>query len=70
MTDPGDVPAASYEQSGHRLMRPDKLGRLLAETLGDDSWRDLDVKLIAGGKSNLTFELIGSAGSRVLRRPG
>ncbi|MET7425564.1 phosphotransferase family protein [Dactylosporangium sp. NPDC005555] len=51
------------------LVRPDRVGPLLADALGDDRWRDLDVTLIAGGKSNLTFELAGPAGSVVLRRP-
>ncbi|MEV4509295.1 phosphotransferase family protein [Dactylosporangium sp. NPDC049525] len=51
------------------LVRPDRLGPVLAAALGDDDWREFDVTLIAGGKSNLTFELTGPAGSVVLRRP-
>ncbi len=51
------------------LVRPDRLGPVLAAALGDDGWRELDVTLIAGGKSNLTFTLTGAAGSLVLRRP-
>lgn len=51
------------------LTRPDVVGPLLAGILGDEAWRDPVVRLIAGGKSNLTFELACSAGSVVLRRP-
>lgn len=51
------------------LVRPDRLGPVLAERLGDDAWRELDVRLISGGKSNLTFELTSTAGSVILRRP-
>ncbi len=72
MTNPGDIPAPGHrltDRDVRELVRPDKLGRLLSETLGDDGWRDLDAKLIAGGKSNLTFELLSPAGSLVLRRP-
>jgi aminoglycoside phosphotransferase (APT) family kinase protein len=52
-----------------RLARPDRLGRALADCLGDQAWRTLDVTLISGGKSNLTFELTSPAGSVILRRP-
>lgn len=51
------------------LVRPERLGALLAETLHDDSWTKLSASLIAGGKSNLTFELVSPAGSLILRRP-
>jgi aminoglycoside phosphotransferase (APT) family kinase protein len=51
------------------LTRPGLVGPLLADVLGDEAWRDLEVSLIAGGKSNLTFELSCPAGSVVLRRP-
>jgi aminoglycoside phosphotransferase (APT) family kinase protein len=37
--------------------------------LGDESWRDCTVSLIAGGKSNLTFRVEAAAGAVVLRRP-
>jgi aminoglycoside phosphotransferase (APT) family kinase protein len=51
------------------LIRPDDLGLLLAERLGDDRWRSFETRLITGGKSNLTFELNSVAGSLILRRP-
>ncbi|KAA0016772.1 phosphotransferase family protein [Antrihabitans cavernicola] len=46
-----------------------ELWRLLADTLGDDAWLHADAKLIAGGKSNLTFELTAGNRSVILRRP-
>jgi aminoglycoside phosphotransferase (APT) family kinase protein len=51
------------------LVRPDLLGPRLAEVTGDEAWNALEVALIAGGKSNLTFELRSTAGALVLRRP-
>jgi aminoglycoside phosphotransferase (APT) family kinase protein len=51
------------------LVRPGRLGPLLADTLRDDSWTELTASLIAGGKSNLTFELTSPAGVLILRRP-
>ena len=44
------------------LTRPDLVGPLLAGILGDERWRDPEVRLISGGKSNLTFELTSAAG--------
>ena len=57
---PGDVAA---------LVRPDLLGPALAGALGDEAWREVEARLITGGKSNLTFELSSSAGHLILRRP-
>jgi aminoglycoside phosphotransferase (APT) family kinase protein len=51
------------------LVRPKVLGALIAETLHDSSWKQLSASLIAGGKSNLTFELSSPAGQLILRRP-
>jgi aminoglycoside phosphotransferase (APT) family kinase protein len=51
------------------LARPDLVGALLADRLGDDRWSAATARLISGGKSNLTFELASPAGSAVLRRP-
>ncbi|SNQ50604.1 Aminoglycoside phosphotransferase [Frankia canadensis] len=51
------------------LTRLDLVGPLLADAVGDDAWRGVEARLIAGGKSNLTFELVSAAGSMVLRRP-
>jgi aminoglycoside phosphotransferase (APT) family kinase protein len=48
---------------------PKVVGPYLADQLGDPIWRDSDVRLLSGGKSNLTY--LVSAGDRelVLRRP-
>jgi aminoglycoside phosphotransferase (APT) family kinase protein len=51
------------------LIRPDLVGPALARALGDARWERLEAALIAGGKSNLTFELTSDAGTVVLRRP-
>lgn len=51
------------------LVRRDRLGPVVAEAMGDQRWRSLDAALIAGGKSNLTFELTSEAGALILRRP-
>jgi aminoglycoside phosphotransferase (APT) family kinase protein len=51
------------------LARPNVLGPVLAATTEDDRWRDCRATLIAGGKSNLTFELSSAAGELILRRP-
>ena len=48
---------------------PDVVGPLLAEALHDDRWRECDVALISGGKSNLTYRVGSDAGELVLRRP-
>jgi aminoglycoside phosphotransferase (APT) family kinase protein len=53
----------------HDLTRPERLGPVLAQVTGDDRWRHHDVRLVTGGKSNLTFELSCGAGSLILRRP-
>jgi aminoglycoside phosphotransferase (APT) family kinase protein len=51
------------------LVKPSVLGRLLVDATGIEEWREFEVTLIAGGKSNLTFELTSAAGSLILRRP-
>ena len=51
------------------LIRPDLVGPALARALEDARWERLEAALIAGGKSNLTFELTSDAGTVVLRRP-
>lgn len=58
---PPDVPAG--------VTRLDRLGPALARTLGDDAWRECSATLVAGGKSNLTFEVTSGAGTVILRRP-
>lgn len=51
------------------LVRPDLLGPALADATGDEDWLLVEVRLITGGKSNLTFELSSAAGQLILRRP-
>ena len=45
------------------------VGPYLAAQLGDDAWHDCEVRLVSGGKSNLTFYVSSAAGEVVLRRP-
>jgi aminoglycoside phosphotransferase (APT) family kinase protein len=45
------------------------VGDYLTTQLDDAAWRDCDIELIAGGRSNLTFFVTSSAGAVVLRRP-
>ena len=45
------------------------VGPHLAEVLHDARWRDCQVALISGGKSNLTYRVASDAGEVVLRRP-
>ncbi|MFF6804521.1 phosphotransferase [Streptomyces sp. NPDC012616] len=51
------------------LVALDRLGPALAEAVGDDRWREAEATLLAGGKSNLTFEITSAAGAVILRRP-
>jgi aminoglycoside phosphotransferase (APT) family kinase protein len=51
------------------LLHPTRLGPVLAAATGDERWATFEAQLIAGGKSNLTFELRSAAGDLVLRRP-
>jgi aminoglycoside phosphotransferase (APT) family kinase protein len=48
---------------------PEIVGPYLAQVLHDPRWRDCDVRLISGGKSNLTYRVACDAGEVVLRRP-
>jgi aminoglycoside phosphotransferase (APT) family kinase protein len=48
---------------------PEVIGPHLAEALHDPRWRECQVALIAGGKSNLTYRVASDAGEVVLRRP-
>jgi aminoglycoside phosphotransferase (APT) family kinase protein len=65
VTAPDDSLAALTEQAAPRAA----VGDYLAGELGDDSWRDSQLELISGGKSNLTFGVSSAAGQVVLRRP-
>ncbi|MGW0816990.1 phosphotransferase family protein [Streptomyces viridiviolaceus] len=51
------------------LVPLDRLGPALAEAVDDDRWREAEATLLAGGKSNLTFEITSAAGAVILRRP-
>lgn len=46
-----------------------ELGPIVAAATGDGRWNSLEAVLVAGGKSNLTYELTSEAGSLILRRP-
>lgn len=48
---------------------PQVVGPYLAEQLGDDTWRECSVELIAGGRSNLTYLVTANGKELVLRRP-
>jgi aminoglycoside phosphotransferase (APT) family kinase protein len=51
------------------LLHPTRLGPVLAEATADERWATFEAQLVAGGKSNLTFELHSAAGELILRRP-
>lgn len=51
------------------LIRPKVIAAALANRLDDRRWLQMTVRLISGGKSNLTFELNCAAGQLILRRP-
>lgn len=51
------------------LVRLDRLAPALIAATGDERWGKTTVTLIAGGKSNLTYELRSPAGALILRRP-
>lgn len=46
-----------------------RLAPALVEATGDERWNQLELELISGGKSNLTFFVRSDAGELVLRRP-
>lgn len=48
---------------------PQLVGRWLAERTGEPAWRDCQVELIAGGKSNLTYRVSAGSAEVILRRP-
>jgi aminoglycoside phosphotransferase (APT) family kinase protein len=48
---------------------PEVVGPYLADVLHDERWRQCDVALISGGKSNLTYRIASDAGEVILRRP-
>jgi aminoglycoside phosphotransferase (APT) family kinase protein len=68
-------PSAFSDPTAQRLepittgAEPEVVGPHLAEVLYDPRWRDCQVALISGGKSNLTYRVASDAGEVVLRRP-
>jgi aminoglycoside phosphotransferase (APT) family kinase protein len=64
-----------YDPTAQRLERittgadPAIVGPMLADLLHDQAWRECDVALISGGKSNLTYRVACDAGEVILRRP-
>ena len=48
---------------------PAVVGPYLAETLAEPAWKDCEVRLISGGKSNLTYLVTAGDRELVLRRP-
>jgi aminoglycoside phosphotransferase (APT) family kinase protein len=51
------------------LVDLDALGSVLTSLTKDERWFSIHAKLISGGKSNLTIELLSDAGAVILRRP-
>ena len=51
------------------LTAPDRLGPALAGATADERWISHRSRLVSGGKSNLTFEVVSEAGTLILRRP-
>ncbi|MFC6152851.1 phosphotransferase family protein [Nocardioides yefusunii] len=47
----------------------DVIASAVAAATGDNRWNSLDMNLVTGGKSNLTYFLESAAGTLVLRRP-
>jgi aminoglycoside phosphotransferase (APT) family kinase protein len=66
---------ASSDPTAQRLepivtgAEPELIGPHLAQVLHDERWRDCQVALISGGKSNLTYRVASDAGEVILRRP-
>ena len=63
------MPESSSSVGHDALVSTARLGLALADATGDNRWRDVDMVLLTGGKSNLTFELRSPAGELILRRP-
>lgn len=68
---PGRRGDRSAGSAGAATAAADKavVGPYLARVLDDDRWARCDVRLIAGGMSNLTYIVSCAAGEVVLRRP-
>jgi hypothetical protein len=48
---------------------PGRVGRWLAQRLGDPGWSDRELRIVGHGRSNLTFRVDSAVGAVVLRRP-
>lgn len=64
-----DDPTAQRLERITRGAEPAIVGPYLAEVLYDERWAQCDVRLISGGKSNLTYRVASDAGEVILRRP-
>ena len=62
-------PTAQRLEPITRGAEPAIVGPHLAKVLHDERWTRCDVRLIAGGKSNLTYRVASDAGEVILRRP-
>jgi len=69
MTNPASPAAAHRLEPITTGAEPEVVGPHLAQVLHDPRWRDCQVALISGGKSNLTYRVACDAGEVVLRRP-
>jgi aminoglycoside phosphotransferase (APT) family kinase protein len=64
-----DDPTAQRLEPITRGAEPEVVGPYLADVLHDPRWATCDVRLISGGKSNLTYRVASDAGEVILRRP-
>jgi aminoglycoside phosphotransferase (APT) family kinase protein len=62
-------PTAQRLERITRGAEPEIVGPHLAEVLHDQRWAECDIRLISGGKSNLTYRVASDAGEVILRRP-
>jgi aminoglycoside phosphotransferase (APT) family kinase protein len=62
-------PTAQRLEPITRGAEPAIVGPHLAKVLHDERWTACDVRLISGGKSNLTYRVASDAGEVILRRP-
>src|SRR5947209_2751355 len=69
MAEDDDMTDTDVTSLAAKAAPPTAVGPYLAAHLGDPDWRDCEVTLISGGKSNLTFYVASAAGEVVLRRP-
>jgi aminoglycoside phosphotransferase (APT) family kinase protein len=63
------TPTDDVADLAERAAPHEAVGAYLADRLGDKSWLECSLELVAGGRSNLTFIVTSAAGDVVLRRP-